>query len=242
MAQSQAFRINIRVFAALQQKVKYYLIDIENITSTPQKVLMRLIAKIVLGITEEKTNRHLLPEWKEEENCFYFNNVYNNTFRDTRVFLTSSEKIISYEEINPSNKGIEIETDIPEMGSKQLAFMIGCCNNGPADISRSIPDIEKEYNKVKQFWKEKLSVIKVNTPDTSFNFIMNSWLLYQTYTARLLARSGFYQVGGAFGFRDQLQDCYECYVCDPYCQKPNIKTCISSISRRRCVALVARRK
>ncbi len=215
MAQSQAFRINIRVFAALQQKVKYYLIDIENITSTPQKVLMRLIAKIVLGITEEKTNRHLLPEWKEEENCFYFNNVYNNTFRDTRVFLTSSEKIISYEEINPSNKGIEIETDIPEMGSKQLAFMIGCCNNGPADISRSIPDIEKEYNKVKQFWKEKLSVIKVNTPDTSFNFIMNSWLLYQTYTARLLARSGFYQVGGAFGFRDQLQDVMSVMYCDP---------------------------
>jgi len=44
---------------------------------------------------------------------------------------------------------------------------------------------------------------------------MNSWLLYQTYTARLLARSGFYQVGGAFGFRDQLQDVMSVMYCDP---------------------------
>jgi cellobiose phosphorylase len=71
---------------------------------------------------------------------------------------------------------------------------------------------------------------------------MNSWLLYQTYTARLLARSGFYQVGGAFGFRDQLQDVMSVMYCDPLLPEPNIKTCISSISRRRCVALVARRK
>ena len=32
--------------------------------------------------------------------------------------------------------------------------------------------------------------------------------MYQTISSRLLAKSGFYQSGGAYGFRDQLQDTF----------------------------------
>lgn len=205
-ALSHAFRINIKVFAALETQVKYYLIEIENITSLPQNISIDFIAKMVLGTTEEKTNRHLLPEWDEEENCFYFRNVYNNTFRDTRVFLSSSEKIVDYDEINPTNKRIEIEAHISEGETKRLAFMIGACKLQPAVFSRKIAEIDTEFQAVKQYWKKKLSVLKIQTPDTSFNYMMNTWFLYQTLASRLMARSGFYQVGGAFGFRDQLQD------------------------------------
>lgn len=66
--------------------------------------------------------------------------------------------------------------------------------------------VEKEYSQVAEFWRDRLETIQVSTPDTSLDIMLNGWLLYQTTACRMWSRAAFYQSGGAYGFRDQLQD------------------------------------
>lgn len=59
---------------------------------------------------------------------------------------------------------------------------------------------------IANFWDNTQKTIQVRTPDRSMDIMLNNWLIYQTLACRMWARSAFYQAGGAYGFRDQLQD------------------------------------
>ena len=71
---------------------------------------------------------------------------------------------------------------------------------------KRVGDARRTLEKVWNFWTHTLSAIYVETPDQRLNALTNGWLLYQTLSCRIWGRSGFYQSGGAYGFRDQLQD------------------------------------
>jgi cyclic beta-1,2-glucan synthetase len=67
-------------------------------------------------------------------------------------------------------------------------------------------DLEEVLRAVTKYWDDILGAVQVKTPDRAMNFMLNRWLLYQTLACRIWSRSAFYQAGGAYGFRDQLQD------------------------------------
>ncbi len=71
---------------------------------------------------------------------------------------------------------------------------------------RSVKEVDAAYAGVQKRWDNLLSTVDIDTPDDAMNLMLNTWLKYQAISGRLWGRTAYYQTGGAFGFRDQLQD------------------------------------
>ena len=94
---------------------------------------------------------------------------------------------------------------------QEIVFILGAA--GSDDQARQLvqrfrgaANAYRALEGVWHYWSRTLGAVHVETPDPAVNFLANGWLLYQTLACRMWARTGFYQSGGAFGFRDQLQD------------------------------------
>ena len=201
-AEYENMKVNIRVFVATDKAEKYYQIKIENKLDEPQDVRLDMVYKLVMGDSEERTARYLYSEWDDESNTLKVRNVYHSVYRDETLLLTATEPLKDVSLNYPNRKRLGMKLELPAMGEREVAYVLSV----GTQATNNIKEINAEYEKVLEFWEEKLSAIQVSTPDRSFDYMINHWYLYQVYASRLYARAGFYQVGGATGFRDQLQD------------------------------------
>ena len=106
---------------------------------------------------------------------------------------------------------LKIHVDIPAGEKGHVLFFAAAAESmdearkGAAKF-RSVRTWESSLKQTAEYWNGATDAVQVHTPDRKFDIMVNGWLLYQTVSCRLFARTGFYQSSGAYGFRDQLQD------------------------------------
>ncbi len=115
---------------------------------------------------------------------------------------------------------IKISVAVAPKESKTVLFALGQSTDlGELHkIRRKYMDItaaEKELEQVKAYWDRMLGTIQVKTKDRAVDILVNGWLLYQSISCRINARTAFYQCGGAYGYRDQLQDTLSLIFTEP---------------------------
>jgi len=106
---------------------------------------------------------------------------------------------------------IQVSIDLPPQTAREVVFLIGEAASKEAaqavvEQFRQTGNVNAAFERVLGYWDEILSTVEVRTPDPALDTMLNRWLLYQTLSCRIWARTAFYQSGGAYGFRDQLQD------------------------------------
>ncbi|WP_075352377.1 GH36-type glycosyl hydrolase domain-containing protein [Algoriphagus marinus] len=127
---------------------------------------------------------------------------------------------------------IQVPFELQVDEEREIIFTLGAGNtiSNVKDLVQQFQGHEAALDslqKVKNYWKNTLGKLQVETPDEAINVISNGWLTYQTLSSRLWGRSGFYQSGGAFGFRDQLQDVMSLLHVAPQLAREQILLCAS---------------
>ena len=106
---------------------------------------------------------------------------------------------------------IQVPFVLEDGQEREIVFTLGAGRDRDDAIAligrvRGTDAARRSLEAVWHYWNHTLGAVNVETPDKVLDTLANGWLLYQTMACRLWGRSGFYQSGGAFGFRDQLQD------------------------------------
>lgn len=125
---------------------------------------------------------------------------------------------------------LQLKVDLAPGASRELVFRLGVGHDS-ADADRLVARVRgsaaarQALDDVHAYWQRTLGAVQIDTPDPAVNVLANGWLLYQTLACRLWARSGYYQSGGAFGFRDQLQDAMALVHAEPALLRAHLLLC-----------------
>ncbi|QAY65224.1 GH36-type glycosyl hydrolase domain-containing protein [Paenibacillus protaetiae] len=106
---------------------------------------------------------------------------------------------------------VRLKVNVAPGETRKVAVLLGASGSSEQALALvrkygSIAGCEQALAEMRSFWDETLGQIQVATPSKELDLMLNGWLLYQALSCRIWARTGFYQAGGAYGFRDQLQD------------------------------------
>lgn len=125
---------------------------------------------------------------------------------------------------------IQVGFDLDDGASREIIFRLGAEQDASAASNlvqrlRGVGTAATALDVVRRHWRSTLGKVRVETPDPAIDVLVNGWLMYQVIACRFWARSGYYQSGGAFGFRDQLQDSMAMLHASPSAARQHLLLC-----------------
>lgn len=234
---------DLTIFIPKEDNVKVNLLRLTNRRAESRNIKLVYYLKPVLGEDEINSNGNISLEFNKNSNMIILKNMseknnimYVSSSEKIESYTGNKSSFLYNSNItNPSGLdqleldrdnsykkdgilAIEMNIKIEAMSEKELTIVIGGNNQNMHDIAYKYSNIlncQEELRTVKKYWKDLINRMQVQTPSESMNIILNGWLIYQTIVSRIIARTGFYQSGGAYGFRDQLQDSMSVKYFDP---------------------------
>ena len=195
---NELYESKLIIYVPRNRKEKIYSLKIKNKQEKVAKVSVMFCVEPVLGTDREYTKKYL--KFKKIENGISIKNSYRELYCEDEVVVDSEDKC--EKTVKGQKVFLKVQRSLLPDEEEIINFRIGIKeNNEELNL-----DLEKDLADIKNFWDDELGKIRINTSLESLNIMMNGWLQYQTLVSRLWGRTSFYQAGGAFGFRDQLQD------------------------------------
>ena len=237
----------LRVFVDLEAAVKFSVLRLANRSGRPRRLSATGYVEWVLGDLRPKTAMHVVTEIDPSSGALYATNAYNTEFADRAAFFHVDDPTrrvsanrteflgrngtlrdpAAMRRAQLSNKvgagldpcgALQVAFELADGQEREIVFTLGIAGARPAAPRAAL-------EKVQQYWERTLGAVQVETPDRSFDLLANGWLLYQTLACRLWGRSGHFQSGGAFGFRDQLQDVMALLHAEPRLAREHLLRC-----------------
>jgi len=225
----------LTVFVPRQDSVKVSMLKIRNDSPLRRRLTATYYVRPVLGASEEVSHLHLISNWVEDMLTFRnpYNSDFPGRIAwisasvpvigytgDSLEFLGPEGNMARPAALkrtglsNTAGAGfnpcgaIQVALSIEPGEQEEVVFQLGQETDSArakAVSEKYRQDAAAALEETRDFWHSLTSTIVARTPDSSLDILL-PWLLYQTIACRMWARTGFYQCGGAYGFRDQLQD------------------------------------
>lgn len=190
--------IKITVFICIDSNIMLMHTDIYNSGSADCEIGTELECRLVMG---DATGRNVIVSC--ENGVSHASNYVNDNMNQV-TFSAACERLEAEQPDEQETPGGVIKkryhVSIKPGRRQEYSFVLGTDEIKPNINRRGL------LAELKSYWNKRTGVIKVKTPDTALDIMINSYLQYQTISSRVMGRCGYYQCGGAFGFRDQLQD------------------------------------
>lgn len=174
----------------------------------------------ITGRLSDRETHSRFVQGTTEGNCLLLRNPANTLFPGQTMVVTASEEC-SVAGDNP----YEVTCALGE----RIVLVAGAYRSeeerGRILALLEGSKAEEALEQTKMWWRQKASPLEIQTPDRALNHYINSWALYQVIACRLFGRSGLYQCGGGYGFRDQLQDICALIPTEPELARAQILRC-----------------